>query len=62
MNYLRLLITAPLRAWSWGQLHPERAIVYGLVVVGGAFISKPVLVAVGSAAILSGLVASFKPQ
>lgn len=61
MNYLRLLITAPLRAWSWGQLHPGNSILYGLLLFLMAFISRPVLVAIGAACILSGLVASFRP-
>ena len=55
MNYLRLLFTAPARAWAWGQSHPFEAIGYGLIVLLGAWIARPLLVVVAAAAILSGL-------
>lgn len=50
MNYLRLAITAPARAWAWGQSHPFEAIGYGLIVLLGAWLARPLLVAVAAAA------------
>lgn len=62
MNYLQLIATSPARAWSWGQRYPFAAIGYGLVLLIGAFIARPLLVIIGAAAIISGLVAIFKPE
>ena len=62
MNYLRLIATSPARAWSWGQRYPYGAIGYGLLLLVGAWLSRPMLVAIAAAAITSGLVAIFRPQ
>jgi uncharacterized membrane protein YjjB (DUF3815 family) len=62
MTYLRLAITAPARAWRWGQRYPYGAIGYGLLLLVGAWLSRPLLVAVAAAAIISGIVAIFNPR
>lgn len=62
MNHLRLLVTSPARAWAWGQLYPYGAIGYGLLLLAGAWLSRPLLVIIAAAAITSGLVAIFRPQ
>ncbi|HSP31470.1 MAG TPA: hypothetical protein VLO13_05595 [Halomonas sp.] len=62
MKYLRLIATSPARAWAWGQRYPYAAIGYGLVLLVGAWFSRPLLVIIAAAAITSGLVAIFKPQ
>lgn len=62
MNYLHLAITAPARAWHWGQRYPYGAIGYGLLLMAGAWLSRPLLVAIAAAAIISGLVAIFRPE
>lgn len=62
MKYLVLIVTAPSRAWDWGQRYPYGAIGYGLVLLGGAWLSRPLLVAIAAAAIVSGLVSIFRPQ
>ncbi|MBE9159728.1 hypothetical protein IQ265_23245 [Nodosilinea sp. LEGE 06152] len=60
MTYLRLALTAPARAWAWGQRYPYGAIGYGLILLAGAWLSRPLLVAIAAAAIISGLIAIFK--
>ncbi len=62
MNYLRLAITAAARAWAWGQRYPYGAIGYGLLLLMGAWVSRPLLVIIAAAAITSGLVAIFRPH
>ncbi|MGB5972701.1 MAG: hypothetical protein WBG38_05255 [Nodosilinea sp.] len=62
MTYLRLMVTAPARAWHWGQRYPYGAIGYGLLLLAGAWLSRPLLVAIAAAAIISGLVAIFNPR
>lgn len=60
MKHLRLVLTAPARAWSWGQRYPYAAIAYGLLLLAGAWVARPLLVVVAAAAILSGLNAIFR--
>ncbi|PZO32941.1 MAG: hypothetical protein DCF17_22520 [Shackletoniella antarctica] len=62
MNYLRLVATSPARAWAWGQRYPYAAIGYGLVLLLGAWVSRPLLVIIAAAAIISGIAAIFNPQ
>ncbi len=62
MRHLRLVATAPARAWAWGQRYPYAAISYGLILLLGAWVSRPLLVIIAAAAIISGLVAIFRPE
>ncbi|MGB3309965.1 MAG: hypothetical protein WBG32_00135 [Nodosilinea sp.] len=62
MRHLHQALTAPGRAWSWGQRYPYAAIGYGLVLLLGSWLSRPLLVACAAAAIISGLLAIFKPH
>jgi hypothetical protein len=59
VNYLKLIVTMPHRAWHWGQHYPYEAILYGLVLIGAAMVSKLAIVLIATASIVSGMTTIF---
>jgi len=60
MTYLKLIVTMPQRAWCWGQQYPYEAILYGLLLLAAAMVSKLAIAIIAAAAIVSGLTAIFR--